>query len=70
MTEERKQELRAVAREKLGKVWWYDMRYGGPVSSIPVDVYKRYLKEHWKYYGVDFLSYCVLDSSLHLILQE
>ena len=54
MTEERKQELRQLLNEAMKNVV---IRYGyrGPLS-IPEDVYRRYLQEHWQYYGADFFS--------------
>ena len=54
MTEERKQELGQLLEEaKKSLVVRYG--YGGP--SIPVDIYQRYLEEHWACYGADVLSY-------------
>ena len=58
MTEERKQELRQLLAQAMGSlVIRYD--YGGAVS-IPIDLYKRYLQERWKYYGLNFLSFSSL----------
>jgi len=54
MTEERKQELRQLlieARKGLQIRFEY-----GPLP-IPIDIYRRYVKEHWASYGVDFLSF-------------
>ena len=63
MTEERKQELRELLEEAMGSlVIRYE--YGGPVSSIPPDVYRRYLQERWTYYGVDFLEFAF---SIHFV---
>ena len=63
MTEERKQELRQLLKEaRKSLVIRYE--YGGPVSSIPPDVYRRYLQERWTYYGVDFLSFAF---SIHFV---
>ena len=59
MTEERKQELRQLLEEAMRSLV-IRYRYGG--ESIPADVYKRYLEEHWTYYGIDFLSFA---SSIH-----
>jgi hypothetical protein len=53
MTKERKQELRQLLEEAMGSLV-IRYRFGGP--SIPVDVYRKYLQEHWTYYGIDFLS--------------
>ena len=55
MTEERKQELRLLL-EKAKRNLVIRYKYGGP-SSIPVAVYRRYLQERWRYYGIDFLSF-------------
>ena len=55
MTEERKQELKQLL-EKAKKNLVIRYKYGGP-SSIPVAVYRRYLQERWRYYGIDFLSF-------------
>ena len=54
MDEKRKKELRQLLKEAMENVV---IRYGyqGP-TSIPKDVYKRYLQEHWQYYGADFFS--------------
>lgn len=54
MTEDRKQELRQLLARAMGSLL-IQYRSGGP--SIPVDVYREYLKESWKYYGVDCLSF-------------
>ena len=34
-----------------------EIRYEHRIELIPVDVYRKYLKECWQYYGVDFLSF-------------
>ena len=54
MTEERKQELGQLLEEAMGSLV---IRYGyrGPLS-IPVDVYRGYLQERWRYYGADFFA--------------
>ena len=58
MTEERKQELTELLEEAMGSlVIRHD--YGGAVS-IPADLYKRYLQERWKYYGLNFLAFSSL----------
>ena len=63
MTEERKQELEQLLKEaRKSLVIRYE--YGGPVSSIPPDVYRRYLQERWTYYGVDFLGFAF---SIHFV---
>lgn len=54
MTEERKQELRQLLAQAMGRLVIRYV-YGGP--SIPVDVYRNYLQEHWTYCGIDFLSF-------------
>ena len=54
MTEERKQELRQLLTQAMGSLV-IRYRYGGP--SIPVDVYRKYLQEHWTYYRINFLSF-------------
>ena len=59
MTEDRKQELRQLLAQAIGSLV-IRYRYGGP--PIPIDVYRRYLQEHWTYYGIDFLSFA---SSIH-----
>ena len=56
MTEERKQELRQLLEEAT-KEENLEIRYEHGIELIPVDVYRKYLKECWKYYGVDFLSF-------------
>ena len=54
MTEERREELEQLLNDaKKSLVVRYG--YGGP--PIPVDVYRAYLQECWRYYGVDFLAY-------------
>ena len=60
MTEERKQELGQLLEEAMGSLV---IRYGyrGPLS-IPVDVYRGYLQERWRYYGADFLSFAFFNS--------
>ena len=59
MTEERKQELEQLLKEARKSLV---IRYGYGGSPIPIDVYRRYLQEHWTYYGIDFLSFA---SSIH-----
>ena len=55
MTEKRKQELRQLLQEaKKSLVIRY--KFGGR-SAVPVDVYREYLEERWKYFGIDFLSF-------------
>ena len=56
MIEERKQEL-ARLLEEAKKEENLEIRYEHGIELIPVDVYRKYLKECWKYYGVDFLSF-------------
>lgn len=54
MTDKRKQELKQLLHEAMGNlIVLYEYR----PSPIPIDVYRRYLLERWKYYGVDFLSF-------------
>ena len=55
MTEERKQELAELLNEAMRSLV-IRYKYGERVP-IPRDVYRRYLQERWKYYGVDFLSF-------------
>ena len=55
MTEERKQELGQLLEEAKKSLV---VRYGyGGLVSLPVDIYQRYLEEHWACYGADVLSY-------------
>ena len=54
MTDERKRELAQLLEEAMGSLV---IRYEHGIELIPVDVYRKYLKECWKYYGVDFLSF-------------
>ena len=56
MIKERKQEL-ARLLEEAKKEENLEIRYEHGIELIPVDVYRKYLKECWKYYGVDFLSF-------------
>ena len=67
MTGERKQELRQLLHEAMGKLI---ILYEHRPSPIPMDVYKRYLKERWKYYGVDFLSFSFSTSFWLVIVGE
>ena len=53
MTEERKQELRQLLGEAMRSLV---VRYENSPRSVPVPVYRSYLTERWKYYGIDFLS--------------
>ena len=53
MTEERKQELGQLLDAAMRSLV-IQYRFG-PVS-FPIDVYRRYLQEHWTYYGINFLS--------------
>ena len=55
MTEERKQELRQLLAEAKGNLVILFGHRGA--SSLPVDVYRKYLQRHWTSYGVDFLSF-------------
>ena len=67
MTEKRKQELRQLLHEAMGKlVVLYEHR----PSRIPIGVYRRYLQERWKYYGVDFLSFSFSPSFWLVIVGE
>lgn len=59
MTEERKRELAELLEEAMESLV---IRYRHSRSSFPVDVYRRYLEEHWTYYRIDFSS---LTSSLN-----
>ena len=67
MTEERKQELRQLLHEAMGKLI---ILYEHRPSHIPVDVYRRYLQERWRYYGVDFLSFSFSPSFWLVIVGE
>ena len=51
MTEDRKQELRQLLEEAMGNLEIRD-EYGGGQLALPVDVYRRYLEESWKYFGL------------------
>ena len=57
MTEERKQELRELLAEAMGSLV---VQHGFGLSSIPVDVYRKYLEERWACYGVGFFSWALL----------
>lgn len=58
MTEERKLELARLLEEAMGSLV---IRFGyGGFLSLPVDVYRKYLRERWKNYGADFLSFAFL----------
>ena len=59
MTDERKQELKQLLHEAMGKLI---ILYEHRPSRIPIDVYKRYLQERWKYYGMDFLSFSFMTN--------
>ena len=59
MTDERKQELKQLLHEAMGKLI---ILYEHRPSHIPIDVYKRYLQERWKYYGMDFLSFSFMTN--------
>ena len=56
MTEERKQELSQLLQAARGSLVIY-YGWGGAPSSIPVDVYRRYLAERWRYCGIGFFSF-------------
>ena len=47
MTEKRKQELRRLLEEAMERL---------EVQPLPKDVYRRYLQERWKYFGLDRFS--------------
>ena len=66
MTEERKQQLRQLLNEAMGKLM---LLYHDRPSRIPIDVYRRYLQERWRYYGVDFLSFS-FSTSFWLVIVE
>ena len=55
MTEEKKQELRRLLDEAMADLEIRD-EYDGGQLALPVDVYRRYLQESWKYYGLDCFS--------------
>ena len=55
MTEDRKQELRQLLEEAMGSLEIRD-EYGGGQLALPVDVYRRYLQERWKYFGLERFS--------------
>ena len=55
MTEERKQELRQLL-DKANRSLVIRHGFGGR-ATVPVDVYREYLKERWTFYGIDFLSF-------------
>lgn len=67
MTEERKRELRQLLHEAMENLI---VLYEHRPSPIPMDVYKRYLQERWKYYGVDFLSFSFSTSFWLVIVGE
>ena len=61
MTEERKQELRQLLEEaRKSLVIRYE--YGGPVSYIPPDVYRRVLTRALDLLWGRFLIVCIFDS--------
>lgn len=54
MTEKRKQELKQLIEEAMGSLV-VQQEYNAPLC-LPVDVYRRYMHERWKYFGLDRLS--------------
>ena len=56
MTEERKQELAELLKEARESLV---VRHGYGGESIPLDVYRKYLKELWTYYGASFFSWAL-----------
>ena len=54
MTEEKKQELTQLLEEAKPNLKIRD-EYGVPLS-LPEDLYREYLQESWKYYGLDCFS--------------
>ena len=66
MTEATKQQLRRLLAEAMGKLI---VLYEHRPSPIPVKVYRRYLQERWRYYGVDFLSFS-FSTRFWLVISE
>ena len=62
MTEERKQELRRLLEEAMGSL---RVRHRFEPLTVPLDEYRGYLEERWRYFGVDLLP---CPSSLVFIL--
>ncbi len=54
MNEQRKNELKQLLHEAKKNLV---ILHGYGPLPVPENVYQRYLEEHWKYYGIDFLSY-------------
>lgn len=54
MTEKRKQELKQLIEEAMESLV-VQQEYNAPLY-LPVDVYRRYMHERWKYFGLDRLS--------------
>ncbi len=55
MTEEKKQELRQLLEEAQPHLKIRDQYYGVHLS-LPEDLYREYLQESWKYFGLDCFS--------------
>ena len=68
MTEERKQELRQLLEEAMGSLE-IRQEFGGRLS-LPVDVYRRYLQECWRYFGLDCFHPFWIRPTLHVSRED
>ena len=67
MTENRKQELSQLLEEARGSLEIRD-EYGGQLA-LPVDVYRRYLQESWKYFGLARFSPFWIRPTVNIVCQ-
>ena len=67
MTEDRKQELSQLLEEARGSLEIRD-EYGGQLA-LPVDVYRRYLQESWKYFGLARFSPFWIRPTVNIVCQ-
>ena len=67
MTEDRKQELSQLLEEAMEDLEIRD-EYGGQLA-LPVDVYRRYLQESWKYFGLARFSPFWIRPTVNIVCQ-
>ena len=68
MTEERKQELTQLLEEAKGNLEIRD-EYDGGQLALPEDVYRRYLEESWKYFGLARFSPFWIRPTVNIVCQ-
>ena len=68
MTEEKKQELRRLLDEAMADLEIRD-EYDGGQLALPVDVYRRYLEESWKYFGLARFSPFWIRPTVNIVCQ-